>query len=408
MDWNRLNPIAQIQAAYELATQKPQQQTQQQSFPMYDYGVIAGSDSGAGYNPYVYAQAQQGRSTPIGVSPTAHLQQQQQQPQPQPQSRPTSRGAIEAGINPNDFEAQRLWEERAAAERARWENETRNQINSGYDNYFRELDGLYGNLDPQRQSQEGVATNNFNQSMSDINASQQQNQALLNKQRQTTEQGRAKNLRELTENLANQYQAGQVYLGSMGAGDSSAANQYSYALTKLGTKAQGNIQEQTNNILGNINDKEAQLAGIVTQEKSRLENEFNNQKLQIAQWFNEAQNQIRQMKASGELNKGKDLAALSSQLLNYALGELSRVNDFTRQRQMQLETWAEQNRQRIASTNASLAALGSYNPAQPQFQGINGSISNMPSAVTAGPLGFGQAPAPEKEKSLFDLFGFGR
>lgn len=257
-------------------------------------------------------------------------------------------------------------------EAQRREREARNAIESGYAGYFSQLDEMMNGLTPQRQSQESIVNNSYNQSISDLGAVNEDNMRTIDSQRRKTEENQVKTLSDLADNIRNQYMAGNVYLGARGAGDSSAANMYSYALNKIGSKQRGDIMGQTASTMNDIADREARLKGIYTQEVSRLDTEKNNQIAGIAQWFAEQQNNLRGMKAQGQLSKGQDLATLSQNLLNQALSKLNEVETNTRNRRNALDSWAMSNSQNLAQLKQNMSGIANMPLDLPGFAPING------------------------------------
>lgn len=124
----------------------------------------------------------------------------------------------------------------------------RNQLSSSWDSYFRSLDDQYNALPGKEQDMQGIARNSYDQSVRDIGFEQENNQALLDKQYRKNEENQVRSLQDIADNIRNLYRSGNIYLGSRGAGDSSAANQYSYAVTKLGSKQRGDVLNQTRSI----------------------------------------------------------------------------------------------------------------------------------------------------------------
>ena len=111
------------------------------------------------------------------------------------------------------------------------------QLNSGYSDYYRMLDEQMAGLGDQKTSQEQVANNTYNQGLNTVTSQFDQGQSTL-------EGNRKKTLNDLSENLMSSFRQGNLLLGARGASDSSAANQYSYALAKQGNKSRGEVQSQ--------------------------------------------------------------------------------------------------------------------------------------------------------------------
>jgi hypothetical protein len=228
---------------------------------------------------------------------------------------------------------------------------------------------------------------------------------LATSRRKSGEQ-QVKSLQDISENIRNLFQTGNVMLGTRGAGDSSAANQYSYAVTKLGSKERGNVMSQTRAIENDIADREARLNNIVTQETGKYKTERDNKIIEVAQWFQDQQNQLIQAKASGQLQKGQSLAQLSTQLLQNAQAELIRQDTNYKNRQNALLSWATSNSQNIGQLKTNLSAIGQYNVPANQAQNIEGQPSfdaqgNMTTSFTGG----GGSRSTEKIPQNLNQFG---
>jgi len=274
----------------------------------------------------------------------------------------------------------------------------RNEINSGYDDYFSRLDSLMGGLNDQSSAQNQILQNSYNQGTSDLKANKEMGMVDLDRSAIQTEQTQVKNLRDLASNIQNQYKAGQAYLGSVGAGDSSAANQYSYALNRMGTRERSNLMQSSANNMSLINDRKAKLNTIYTQEMSRLDTDFSNKKLEVTQWLADAQNQLRQMYASGELNKYNDLQELSTSALNLALQEYEAAKSNFYNRQNQLQTWALNNATTVKQAANNLASVSQLNLIQPSF--VPSSYgTNRQTTSSSSLFGYGQ------REQKYDIFG---
>ena len=260
----------------------------------------------------------------------------------------------------------------------------RGEISSGYDQYFGELDAMLGELPSQRTAQEDIVGSQFTQGVADLGAEKELGLADLGQQRTRTESSQAKNLADLAESIRNQFTAGQVALGARGAGDSSAVNQYSYALSKLGSKARGDVMSQTSDIMSEIDNREFKLNTVFSNEKTRLGSERDQKISSIAQWFSEATNQIRQMKAQGQISKGQDLASITNNLLNQAMQQAQQVQAAYLNRQGMLEQWALNNQQSIQQARDNISTQANYSPIMPQAGAIagqpifSGSTQNVP------------------------------
>ena len=189
-------------------------------------------------------------------------------------------------------------------------------------------------------------------------------------------------------------------LGARGAGDSSAANQYSYALNRVGSKARGDVMNQTSSSMADIEGQKAKLNNIVTQETSRLDTELANTKQSISSWLAEQQNSIKQMIATGQLNKSKDIAGLTQNALNQAMSAFQTKQQEISNRRSSLESWAMSNANNIASLTQNMQAIGQFTPNMPTAQSINGGVNMDAQGNMRGLFGYGTSNDENLRKQL--------
>lgn len=274
-----------------------------------------------------------------------------------------------------------------------------NSINNAYSGYFGQLDQILAGYPQAQANQEQIVNNSFNQSLSDLNASNQDSLNTLSSQERKVEENQVKTLRDLADNIMNQYRAGNVYLGTRGAGDSSAAEMYSYALNKMGNKQRGDVTAQTADIKNDINDRVMKVKNIYTQELGRLNTEKQNAMIQLGEQFRQAQDQLRMLKANGELSKGTDLANLSQTLLNNALNQMNTIQANIQAKQNALQEWAMSNSKSVGELKSNMAQLGNFNPTMPVAQTIN-VRPQAQTAPTTNLFGYG---TPDEQKNLFGM-----
>jgi hypothetical protein len=221
------------------------------------------------------------------------------------------------------------------------EDQLRGQISSAWDQWTNEM-GNIGNqyLPEQRTAQENIA-----------NTQLQAGQGTINTQK-------AASLRDIANTTKNAFQAGNIYLGLRGAGDSSAANQYNFAVSQEAAKQSGQLNEFVNTQMNN------------------LQSTHDQQIQEIALWFSEKQQAIKEAIANGQLNKSQDINNLSMNILNNAISAANQVKADTSARYNALVEWAGNN-----STN--LQQLGSNIRGIPQAMGnvqmdSSGNIQQQP------------------------------
>jgi hypothetical protein len=281
------------------------------------------------------------------------------------------------------------------------ENQVRSGINSGYDNYFASLNDQLNSLPGQAETQNQLVQNQYTMGVGDLNLQKTQGEQQFANQRGEVTTNQNKNLKNIDENLRNLFMAGNVYLGARGAGDSSAANQYAYALTKQGNQARGDQMAQAAKSISEIQARETNLKNIVDNEMTKLKTEYDSKKLEIAQWLNTAQQQVKTAIANGQLSRSTDLANLSKSLLDQGLAALRDIQTNYANRENSLITWAESNSTNLNQLKANLQQIMSIAPTLASGATVNGAITtDAQGNATMNPL-IGYGSNTETKKSLF-------
>lgn len=197
----------------------------------------------------------------------------------------------------------------------------RNDISSAWDKYLSDLQGTAGYLNDQQTAQNNIADTQLQQGIT------------------TANQQKAKSLQDIANTTRNAFQAGNNYLGSLGAGDSSAANQYTFAINQEANKQTGDLN---NFVQGQI---------------GQLQSQHDTQINQIAQWFSQKQQELKQMIAQGGLQKGQDLANLSKGLLDQAIQASNAVKANTQNQYNALVSWAANNSTNLGQLQSNIAGI---------------------------------------------------
>ncbi len=244
------------------------------------------------------------------------------------------------------------------------------QVDNGWDTYIDQLNSMIGDLSGQKGEQERLAQENVATNTAELANQKQAGERQVNQQQ-------GANLKDLASNIRNLFQSGEVYLGSRGAGDSSAANQYAYAIGKIGTKARGDVLTQANQRMQQIGD-------IFNSETNRLKSELTSRMGEISDWFNTAQRQIKDQIGQIGMNKA---TTLSTNIYNQALQAMQTMQAEATNRRAMLESWATSNsktaRELVANMQTIQQMPGYQNiNMQPQV-GSEGSVSWMPTGAGA-------------------------
>lgn len=314
-----------------------------------------------------------------------------------------SAGGGDAHINPSTG----VWDDNYFASQQQnnvnsREQQVRGEIDNGYNGYFGQLDSILNEgLPGQKAAQEGIVNSQYDQGVNQLNTQKALGQQDLQGQRDKAGTQQAKTLQDLSDNIRNLFQSGNVYLGARGASDSSASNQYAYGLTKMGSQQRGDVTAQYAGINNDINARETRLNEIHSGQINDLKSQHDQQVNQIAQWFGEQQNALKQAKAQGQLQKGQDLASLSQNLLNVALQQLQTVQQEAQAKRQSLDQWAMNHSNDIGQLKNNLSQVSSTNYSMPTATAVNGQPAVAGGAGNPSLFGYGQ----EQDKNKTNLFG---
>ena len=241
---------------------------------------------------------------------------------------------------------------------------------AGTASYISQLNDILNNGLPT----EAAGQNQTAQSSYDLGAST----AATNKSsaETTVNTATAKNLKDLGSNMQNLFQGGNVYLGARGAGDSSAANQYAFALTQMGSKQRASILSDATTRLGQIGD-------IYNNQMATLKSGLDTQLGNIASWLANAQNTIKSQIGSIGYQSAQQQ---SQQAYNLAMNAANNANASLTSNRQALQTWAENNSTSTQSLIKNLQAVEQT----PQWGGLNGTPT-VSGGNTSTPSLFGAA-----------------
>lgn len=362
-----------------------------------DFGLTEWLSGGTGgsamNNPNVYKAAnttQQQYSQDVNQNNQYALSQQGQAVNPFAPYKSTTAATIPTGGNggggsPTGGSPQQVQQPSGGQDVNALNEQVRNEISGAYDQYFAGLDQQLGTIGDQRTQQEGIVQSQQKQGMNTLDSQKTQGLQDLGGERIKNTENQVKTLQDLADNIRNQFQAGRLNLGARGAGDSSAANQYSYAIAKMGNKSRGDVLGQTRSIENEIANREFKLKNIYDTETKNLQETTNQKILEVANWFSSAQQQIQQMKSQGQLAKGQDLASLSKNMLQQAQNALLMAQQEAANKRTALDQWAMNNATSINQLKTNMASTSQYATQAPVRQNISGQIQQDSAGNVTGP-----------------------
>ena len=168
---------------------------------------------------------------------------------------------------------------------------------------------------------------------------------------------------KLGQQLRDSFSSYDTLVGNAGAGDSSAPDQLSYALQKVGAQGRTDINNNTADQQGAITQQQTGLDATHADQLQQLGTWKANQIVSIGQQFRQLQQQIETAKAGATKDQLVALAGLNTDAVNQAVAALSGVK--------------ATHQQGVAAISASLKAL--------QAPGDASKLSAVTYAPTAAP-----------------------
>jgi hypothetical protein len=211
----------------------------------------------------------------------------------------------------------------------------RNLFNDKYDIFKQTLDEQAG-LNEQRYNQWRNSVKNMHNTQREILQLQKQRNEMYEKEQRgeiRTEQKSA--LKRLSEDMRNALRAGQMKLGAMGAGSSSAVPMFSFALAKEANKRRGNVMAQSRELMNDLRQKKMQLNNVASQNLQKLDLWKTEKMNEVENWYHQARSSIAKQKGMAQSAK-KDYEI---QLLSDAMSRLNQLDQQAQAYKQNLADW---------------------------------------------------------------------
>jgi hypothetical protein len=279
---------------------------------------------------------------------------------------------------------------KAAKEKEKREKAARNAIGEKGDIIRSGLDSLIGLIPGQQQSSidrlRGQAGSSKQNILDARDLAQGRfgvmNEDILNNQKGT--------LRDLSSDVRNAFQAGNIYLGSRGAADSSAAGMYSRGIQQAANKNRADVLNQTSGDLANLNLQQEEMMAMADTEMRKVDDWLNQSVADLEATFNDRMAQLQMAKVNASAEELQAIAQLEMGLLNDAQQQynqlVSDANFYTSQVQNAVSDAAAMSGSGAQSLN-DLARGGFDSPvAKPLDTGITTESRNTGGDTWSAPV----------------------
>ena len=263
-------------------------------------------------------------------------------------------------------------------------NALRSSVNRNYDQVYSALDEYAGLIPTQQTAREQSVNNLYNSQQNEINTAMGGSLGALDGARNNVATNQAKSVRDLQENMRNMLQAGNIQLGIGGAGDSSAANMYAYALSKQAGRNSADISNQASSQYGQIDAQAQQIRATADDNLAKLNTWKADNLNSVLTWAQDQVSQIRQQRISATGQKAAALAAAEAGIIQNALTSLQNMDSQIATWKQGIQSWAANRMATLDDAKLKMANSSNYNSADivaKELKGMNGTTSAATSSA---------------------------
>ncbi len=263
-------------------------------------------------------------------------------------------------------------------------NASRNAFNSAYDPVYQQLDSMIGNVPSYQANREQQVNDLYGSQQNEITGARNNSISALDASRTNVATKQAQSVRDLQENMRNMLQAGNIQLGIGGAGDSSAANMYAYALSKQAGRNSADISNQASSQYAAIDSQGQQIRAVADDNLAKLGTWKVTSLNSVKQWAQDQISSLESMKLNATAEKAKALAANQVNVINQALSNLQQIDSQYTTWQSNLNNWALERLASLDDAKAKMSGYGNYSAQDivaKELQGMNGTASGVTSSA---------------------------
>ncbi len=199
-----------------------------------------------------------------------------------------------------------------AAEKA--EKRARKAIGNQYDTILGGLDQLLGFLPGQQQTSSDKFGRQRDFSRSQVADALTQTMGRFGGYENDLIEGQKSTLRDLSSDVRNAFQAGNIYLGTKGASNSSAAGMYSRGIQQAANRNRADVMRQTQSNLADLNIRRSEAEAAAQSQYNEIDNWFNESISDLESQFNQRRQEIEMAKVNATADEQAALAALDMEL----------------------------------------------------------------------------------------------
>lgn len=236
-------------------------------------------------------------------------------------------------------------------------------VRDAYGNVQKNLDFQLENLPNVQSRIEGNIGDWYNSSRGNIDAGRESSLGKLAMAEETTKGNTRGYLRDLGETARNVSKGVGNYIGSVGAGDSSAANQATNAIGRQYLKQQGNIYEQERQGLSQIQQQKADVENVALQAINNLDQQKSQKLQELAIYFDQTMRELNNAKNNASIEEMGQINNIESNLRTNLANRLQSIDDEVNSTKSAVTQWMDQRNLELQDYATKLSMAGQYNTA---------------------------------------------
>lgn len=278
-------------------------------------------------------------------------------------------------------------------------NASRSAFNNAYDPVFSQLDQMAGLIPTQQANKMNTLNNLYGSQQTELSGNMQGSLGALDTSRGQVAASKAQSIRDLQQQMNQMSKAGGMQLGSAGAGDSSAARMYNFALSKAAGQSSADVSNQANSQYAQIQGQEQQIRATYDDQLNKLATWKNEQTGAIQDWADNQLIQIRNAKLTATGQKAAALAATETGLIQNALSRIQQIDDQITSWNQGIQTWALNRMATIDDAKAKISGYGQYTSQDIVANKLQG-LNNVQGADSGGMTGYYNSQKKDEQNFL--------
>lgn len=267
------------------------------------------------------------------------------------------------------------------------------QVDNAQNEYLSKLDELAGLLPGQAQGQRDFVNEQYGLQSQGISDAEKSNLAKIDTSRNAATQRKSVTLRDIASDLTNALQAGNIFLGNLGASDSSAVGRMGGAMAKAANKRTTDVNTQWSDAMSQLDQKEIEIQQVAQEQVRELDMWKSSALQQIQGWLDQQMQQVQGMKT-------EDARQLWAESRQQAMNQLAQIDQQAQQFQAGLQEWALSRSENINQLRNNLSQVAQFQQPNYAYDAFANPQTVGGGGMTTPAQGYGSSLEDQQQTSL--------